>query len=90
MLKQKLQNHYAVLHFFDTPKEEGRVAKIEGEDLLVNETMKYELLFKPGDTIQRATNDSARVGYYIACSESEEYLLQLMKKIDETFKIILE
>lgn len=85
-----LPNHYAVLHFFDTPKEEGRVAKIEGEDLLVNETMKYELLFKTGDTIQRATNDSARVGYYIACSESEEYLLQLMKKIDETFKIILE
>lgn len=85
-----LPNHYAVLHFFDTPKEEGIVARIEGEDLLVKETMKYELSFKIGDTIQRAANDSARVGYYIACSESEKYLLQLMKNIDNSFKIILE
>lgn len=85
-----LQKRYAVLHFFDTPKEEGKVTRIEGEDILEKETMKYELFFKIGDTIHRATNDSARVGYYIACSESEERLLQLMKNIDETFKIILE
>lgn len=85
-----LPNHYVVLHFFDTPKEEGNVTRIEGEDLLLQETMKYELFFKIGDTIQRAADDSTRVGYYIACSESKEDLLHLMKNIDNTFKIILE
>lgn len=85
-----LLQRFAVLHFFDIQKEQGIVIGIDGKDILEKETMKYELFFNIGDTIQRAANDNARVGYYIATSESEKDLLQLMRNIDKTFKIILE
>jgi hypothetical protein len=43
-----------------------------------------------GDAIQRANNDSARVGYYIAYAENKIVLRALMEQINETFKIIVE
>jgi len=85
-----LQDRCAVLYFLDVPRE-GVVKKVHGLDILSNNpnVIRYELHFKEGDTIQRAKNDSARVGYYIAYADTKEDLRMLMKKINEEFKIII-
>jgi len=86
-----LSERCAVLHFFDIPHQ-GIVRKIEGEDFLQNspQILRYGLHFKIGDKVQKADNDSSRVGYYIAYAESRQALLSLMEQIDDTFKIIID
>lgn len=81
----------AVLYFFDVPIS-GRVKDIYGLDILQNNpnVLRYDLRFKVGDTITRANNDSARVGYYIAYAENRKELRNMMEKINNTFKIIVE
>ena len=81
----------AVLYFFDVPIS-GRVKEICGLDILQNNpnVLRYELRFKVGETICRANNDSARVGYYIAYSENKKALREMMDMINNTFKIIVE
>ena len=81
----------AVLYFFDVPIS-GRVKDVYGLDILQNNpnVLRYDLRFKVGDTITRANNDSARVGYYIAYAENRKELRNMMEKINNTFKIIVE
>ena len=82
---------YKSLYFFDVPIS-GRVKEICGLDILQNNpnVLRYELRFKVGETICRANNDSARVGYYIAYSENKKALREMMDMINNTFKIIVE
>lgn len=91
-VNEKYKCRAAVLKFFETPGEGGFVKKIEGEDFLKkNENIAaYEFNFKPGDYIENAKNDAARVGYYIACCETKKDLDKLMKSINDKFRIILE
>lgn len=91
-LPSHLRDRAAVLKFFSTPLGGGRVKEIKGKDFLINspEIKKFKFNFREGDVIKDASNDSARIGFYIACCENVEDLKKLMKKIDETVKIIIE
>jgi biotin carboxylase len=90
-IDETLRDRCAVLYFFDVPFE-GVVKEIKGLEILSNNpnVVRFELHFKVGDTIQRAKNDSARVGYYIAYADNKQALRLLMKKINDTLKIIVE
>ena len=90
-ISQNIEETCAVLYFFDVPIS-GKVKEICGLEILDNNPniVRYELRFKVGDTICRAENDSARVGYYIAYAENKDKLREIMNVINNTFKIIVE
>lgn len=90
-IDEALYDRCAVLYFFDVPYS-GVVKEIQGLDMLSKNpsVIRYDLHFKVGDTIQRANNDSARVGYYIAYAENKMALRALINHINDTFKIIIE
>lgn len=81
----------AVLKFFATPNGGGRVDKIEGLDYLKQtpDIVEYQLNFGLGDTIEDAKNDSARIGFFIACSGSVNALNDVINNVDSKFNIIL-
>lgn len=89
-IRSEFQERAAVLKFFSTPNGGGVVKNIEGIDYMENEKdiKFYRFNFKIGDTIQDALNDSARIGFYIACSENEEKLKEVMNNIEDKIKII--
>lgn len=78
----------SVLYFFDAEKQ-GIVSEIVNEDMLRNDNriLRYQFNFKVGDTIKKAENDSARIGYYIAYADNREELDLLMNKINSSVKI---
>lgn len=82
----------AVLHFFHVPHGGGKVKAIHGEEFLRNNEaiIDYALNFSVGDTIRDASNDSVRIGYYIAVNESEAKLRKTMQEIERNFKIETE
>lgn len=88
---ESLYDRCAVLYFFDVPAT-GIVKEIKGFDFLSSHKniVRYELRFNIGDYIKPASNDSARVGYYIAYAENKEKLRALMNEVNNTFKIIIE
>ena len=79
----------AVLKFFSTPQGGGEVIAIEGLDYLDTEPdiRAYKFNFKIGDEIIDAKNDSARIGFYVACSENLEKLKNVMKVVEDKVKI---
>lgn len=89
-IREDYKNRAAVLKFFATPNHGGVVQKINGIDYLESEPdiKFFRFNFKVGDTIQDALNDSARIGFYIACSESMEKLNEVMANVEK--KIIIE
>ena len=82
----------AVLKFFSTPQGGGKVAKIHGLDVLAGEpeVIKYGMNFKPGDVIEDAISDSARIGFYIACSETKNKLISVMNRVENAFGVEYE
>lgn len=82
----------AVLKFFKTPEGGGVVKALNGLEILDNEPdiVKYMLNFKEGDPIMDAVSDSARIGFYIVCSENMEKLQTVIDKVEKNFKIVLE
>ncbi len=82
----------AVLYFFDTPGRGGVVSRIEGEDFLKSSdnVIAYKLNFAVGDRIEKAANDSKRIGFYVAYAESRDRLLSLMETINQKIKISYE
>lgn len=80
----------AVLRFFETPNGGGKVREIKGLDYLEREPdiHHYRLNFKVGDTIEDARNDSVRIGFYIACSQSMAKLREVMEGVEKNFKIL--
>lgn len=91
-LRNEFKNRVAVLKFFSTPRDGGVVKAICGSDYLEHEPdiKFFSFNFNVGDMIQNAINDSARIGFYIACSENMEKLKQVMKTVDENVVIELE
>jgi hypothetical protein len=88
--KPECKNRAAILKFFTTPGNGGRVSAIEGLDYLKSEPdiVQYKLNFGIGDTIQNALNDSARIGFYIACSDNMQKLHEVVNNVETKFKII--
>ena len=82
----------AVLKFFDITEKSGKVAAIEGEELLkkMPEIISYEFHFQKGSIIQEAQNDSLRIGFYIAVADDTKQLNEIMDKIEKNVKIIME
>lgn len=81
----------SVLRFLDTDFEQGTVKEIQGEELLRDkDVITYKLNFKTGDTISKAANDSARIGFYIAKSSGKETLREFISHINQNFRVIPE
>ena len=82
----------AVLKFFSTPQGGGKVAKIHGLDVLADEpaVIQHGINFKPGDVIGDAISDSARIGFYIACSRTKDELISVMNRIENAFGVEYE
>jgi len=66
----------AILKFFDVNGDGGRVRRIVGEDYLRDNPCikEYQFGFNVGDVLRKATSDSDRAGFYIACCETREAL----------------
>ena len=82
----------AILKFFDVPSGGGFVKSINGLDVLENTDgiVFYKLNFEIGDTIKDALNDSTRIGFYIACAESEIELRNIIANVEKNFIITIE
>lgn len=91
-LQPQYRDRCAVLKFFETPKNGGKVIDVHGLNYLIEEPdiVKYKLNFNIGDNIENAKNDSVRIGFYIATSENMSKLKQVMNNVESYFKIILE
>jgi len=90
-LRPEYYNRAAVLKFFATPCDGGVVQDIKGLEYLEKEPdiLQYKLNFKKGDIILPALNDSARIGFYIACSDDMEKLNRVMENVEQNFEIII-
>lgn len=89
-LRPEYKDRAAVLKFFETPGDGGKVREIKGLDYLESEPdiKHYRLNFKIGDTIENALNDSVRIGFYIICSENMQKLREVVNNIEKNFQII--
>ena len=87
-----LLHRAAILKFFHTPHGGGVVKGIDGLDYLESEpdVVEYRLNFGVGDTIEDAKNDSARIGYFIACSEDERRLREVVHNVESSFRIHID
>ena len=63
--------------------EGGRVRRIVGEDYLRDNPriMEYQFGFNVGDVLRKATSDSDRAGFYIACCETREELDRVVEDV---------
>ena len=91
-VRAEYRERAAVLKFFDTPVEGGRVKDIQGVDFLNGEAdiKRFRFNFKAGDRIRNAVNDSSRIGFYIACSDNLEKLKEVITKVENNVHIIVE
>lgn len=91
-IKDSFRDRVAVLKFFDLSTTEGKVKKIFGLEYLASEPgiVSYKLNFGVGDLIKKARNDSERIGFYIACSESKKELNDIINNVNKKFYIELE
>lgn len=80
----------AVLRFLDSDFSDGYVKEIQGEDILKDDSdiITYRFNFTVGDHIKKAENDSARIGFYIAKSDSRGNLRRKIDFINNSIKII--
>lgn len=83
IIPAELQERCAVLEFFDFAP--GEVAEIKGLDFLKDHPniLDFSFNFNVGDTIVQPTDDSKRVGYYIAYASNSKELEQLRNTIKE-------
>lgn len=89
-VRKQYKKRSAVLCFFDTPKGGGIVERIEGTDFLKSDPRiaAYKFHFKTGDLLVDAATDADRIGFYIACCDSEEELNEVMNVIQNSVRII--
>lgn len=90
-LRPEFQNRAAVLKFFTMPCQGGVVKEIKGLEYLESEPdiVQYKLNFRVGDFVLPAVSDSARIGFYIACSENREKLDEVMDNVERKFEIVI-
>ncbi len=92
VLDEAYKQKGAVLNFFDTDGKEGVVKEIIGEEFLeeCDNILDYALYFSVGDRIKLAADDSKRIGYYIAYGNSKNELNNIIRKVEENFRFVLE
>lgn len=80
-----------VLKFFDINKA-GTIKDIIGLDLISNNPniIYHQFNFKTGDWLQKAEDDSKRIGFYIAQGDSEKDLRELINRIDNNVKFDIQ
>lgn len=47
----------------------------------------FDVDFSEGDIIERAQDDRSRVGFYIICAENRGQVENLIKQVQEMFKV---
>ena len=79
----------AILNFLDLPYDGVTVRSISGEDFLARDKRikAYKLNFKVGDYIKRPDSDSVRLGYYIACADSYDELVEICDVVERTLVV---
>ena len=90
-VRDEYKSRCAVLKFFDAPMGGGTVKGIKGEDYLKKSLAikEYQFHFEVGDFIGDCLNDSARIGFYIAGTESREELDNVIREVEKNFAIIV-
>lgn len=85
-------NRASVLKFFRTPDGGGKVRTLAGLDFLERtaDIKAFKFNFEVGDIIEDAKNDSARIGFYIACSENRDRLDEVIELVDRNVVIEIE
>lgn len=80
-----MNNRAAILKFFEVNGNGGRVRRIVGEDYLKDNPCikEYQFGFKVGDVLRKATSDSDRAGFYIACCETREALARVVEDVSK-------
>lgn len=73
----------AILKFFEVTGNGGKVRRIVGEGYLKSNPCirEYQFAFNVGDVIRKATSDSDRAGFYIACCETREELDRIVGEV---------
>lgn len=91
LISEAYKDKAAVLKFFATPNGGGRVESISGLDYLdqTEDIAEYQLNFSVGDTIEDAKNDSARIGFFIVCSDNATRLNNVINEVEKQFEITL-
>ncbi len=91
-IKDGYSDRAAVLKFFKTPNGGGKVKSVKGLDVLENEPdiKEFMVYFKVGDVIEDCVSDSARIGFFIACSKDMKTLREVISKVENSFSIELE
>lgn len=89
-IRAGLLQRCAILKFFDF--NAGKVSGIAGMELLRNNhhILDYKFNFKIGDTIEKPSDDSKRLGYFIAYGDSRTELDRFVMEVDENVKVIYE
>ena len=82
------KNKYSVLKFLDTEVNEGVVEDIIGVDeLSKSSTVKvYKINYSIGDTVN-LSDDSKRLGFYVADTDQKDELTDLIKRIKSNVKL---
>lgn len=91
IIRDKFKNRCSVLRFFDVDGKGGKVKEIKLPKLFNDERiLKWELNFSVGDFIEKAEDDSKRIGYYIAYASDKSTLNSMIEQIEAEFEIIYE
>lgn len=66
-----------------------QIERIEGihEIRAIPEVVAFDVDFSEGDIIERAQDDRSRVGFYIICAENRGQVENLIKQVQEMFKV---
>ncbi len=89
---EEMKKRYMVLQFLDYPVEGRKIKEICGvEDIKALEQIyDFGLNIQAGDVLKKATDDSNRIGYYIAKGSSVEDLKEIKTKVMERLSIRFE
>lgn len=91
-LKEEMKKRFMVLQFLDYPIEGRKIKEICGlEDIKALEQIyDFGLNIQAGDVLKKATDDSNRIGYYIAKGNSMQDLKDVKSKVMERLSIQFE
>ena len=89
-VKSELKQRCAILKFFDF--NAGRVSSIMGMDMLKHNphVLDYKFNFKIGDIIEKPSDDSKRLGYFIAYGDNRATLDKLVMDVDDNIRVTYE
>ena len=91
-VSEKFLGRCAVLRFLGTNGKEGRVKEIRGRKFLeeCKFIVDYGISCKEGSWVSNASDDSQRIGYYIAYGENAQELETVVRQAEDMFHIVLE